>query len=177
MVQLNFDASTVTPAEPRGDYPLLPEAWYSAYIDETIMKPTKANIERRNDSEYLQLRFALLDWADTIPMPMDIKISGRKFYTRLNIKNASAEAVKIAYEHLSAIGHATGVISIGTSEQLHDKPLDVFLKHSMGSDNVMRNEIAGYRACLQSQPVINANQPAANDNSQPTGNTPPVWDQ
>lgn len=175
MVQLNFDANSVEPSQPRGDYPVLPEAWYSAYIDESEMKPTKAKTEGLSGNEYLQFRFALMDWADEKPMPSNLtKISGLKYFTRLNIKNTSKEAVEIAYRDLSAIGHAVGVTSIATSDQLHDKPMEIYLKQTIDKNNKVRNEITGYRPCItkaQHNPgqITNVSQPAANND--------PIWEQ
>lgn len=146
MVQLNFDANSVEPSEKR-EYPQLPRAWYSAFIDESIMKDTKGKLEGKNNNEYLQLRFILMDWADSSPMPMDIKISGRKFYAILNIKNSNKDAVEIAYRDLSAIGHAVGVTSISTSDLLHDKPLEIFLEAELDRNGKPVNSISAYRAC------------------------------
>jgi len=179
MVQLNFDATTVDPSEKR-EYPQLPRAWYSAYIDESIMKDTKAKQEGKNNNEYLQLRFALLDWAENSPMPMDIKISGRKFYARLNIKNSNKDAVEIAYRDLSAIGHAVGVTSITTSDLLHDKPLEVFLEEELDNKGNPVNAITAYRACNsggdQLQKMAEMNQNTDMQGQQNNGSKKALWE-
>lgn len=178
MVDLNFDANSVEPSEKR-EYPQLPRAWYSAYIDESEMRDTKAKLEGRNDNAYLQLRFVLMDWADNEQMPLSIKPNGRKFFARLNINNSNKEAVEIAYRDLSAIGHAVGVTSISTSDLLHDKPLEIFLE-TTEYNGKPSNEIAAYRACnsgadaSQMQKMADMNKSSATqESSGATGGSTP----
>lgn len=177
MVQLNFDANSVDPSEKR-EYPQLPRAWYSAYIDESVMKDTKAKLEGKNSNEYLQLRFILMDWADSSPMPMDIKISGRRFYAILNIKNSNKDAVEIAYRDLSAIGHAVGVTSILTSDLLHDKPLEIFLEEELDNKGKPKNSITAYRTCNAGGEQLTkmAEMNKSTQSQQSETNGPALWD-
>ena len=153
MVQINIDPNynpadnDYDPTEKR-EYPQLPRAWYSAYIDESIMKDTNDKKAGLNDHEYLQLRFILMDWADSRPMPMDIKPNGRKFWGIYNIRNSNAQAVEIAYRELKDIGHASGVMGSNVDTSLlHDKPLEIFLEEITDNKGKPGNKIVAYRAC------------------------------
>lgn len=179
MVDLNIDVTNIEPSEKR-EFPQLPEGWYSAYIDESEMKPTKDNLAGKNNNEYLQLRFSLMDWVDEKQLPPTAdKISGRTIYTRLNIKNNNEQAVEIAYRDLSAIGHAVGVTSITSSELLHDKPLDIYLSETINNKNKPTNEINGYRSCVTMNELNQVRQAEANihankESQTSTSNT--LWD-
>src|SRR4051794_10388841 len=99
---LSFDASGVAP---RSAFDIIPDGWYRAWITESEMKPTTKG------GEYLQLVWEILDGEH----------KGRKVWDRLNLKNASQAAVDIAQQTLSAICHATGVMRIANTGQLHGK--------------------------------------------------------
>jgi hypothetical protein len=111
MAQLNFNAQQVAPAQPFGDP--LPEAWYVM----TITKSETMPVKDKPSEGYLQLEFTVAQG------PMQ----GRKATHRLNLYNANQQAVDIAYGELSAICHATGVIQVQDSQQLHNIPLGVKL--------------------------------------------------
>lgn len=131
MTQLNFDASTVVPAT--GAQDALPAGWYNAAADESEMKPTKDG-----SGAFLQIRFNILDGAHV----------GKKFYTRLNIKNMNPVAVGIAFKELSAICHATGIIQLQDSAQLHGVPLKVKVKFRAASADGQyeaSNDITAYK--------------------------------
>lgn len=130
MAQLNFDATQVAPDEGTGE--ALPAGWYNAMIDESEMKPTKA----ADGSCYLQLRFTVLDG----------QYAGRKFWDRLNLVNANDEAVRIAKGQLSALCHATGVMQVQDTSQLHGIPVKVRLKYRAANDQYeASNDVGGYK--------------------------------
>lgn len=138
MAQLNFDANTVVPAT--GAQDALPAGWYNAAADESEMKPTKDG-----SGAFLQIRFNILDGAQV----------GKKLYTRLNIKNMNPVAVEIAFKELSAICHATGIIQLQDSAQLHGVPLKVKVKLRTASADGQyeaSNDITAYK---------NVNDPSA----------------
>ena len=117
MAQLNFDAATVDPTPSRQS---LPTGWYTAKIVNSEMKPTS-----KGDGSYLALTLEVLDG----PRP------GAKLFTNLNLENTNPVAVEIAYKTLSSICHATGVIKLAASEQLHGIPMAVrvLLKPAQGN--------------------------------------------
>ena len=95
MAKLNdtFDASQVDPAKPNEP---LPPGDYPVQIIQSEMRVTKAGT-----GQYLWLEMEILDG----------EAKGRKLWDRLNLVNASDQARQIAERTLSAICHATGVMS------------------------------------------------------------------
>lgn len=127
MVQLNFDAQQYVPLEERG---AVPAGWYNVAMDKSEAKPTKDG-----SGMYLECQFVVLDGLH----------KGARFWTRLNIRNSSPQAVEIAYRELSSIAHACGVMQVQDSSQLHNIPLKVKVKvrKSEGYDD--QNEITAYK--------------------------------
>lgn len=111
MVALNFDATQVAPDT---GFDALPAGWYNVAIDHSESKPTK-DADAQNPWYYVELRFNILDG----------QYQGRKFFSRLNLRNKSQEAMEIAYKQLSAICHAVGVMSVQDTSQLHGLPMKV----------------------------------------------------
>lgn len=118
--------------EPQAPMETLPAGDYQAIISASEMKPTK-----NAGGEYLELTFTVLEG----------EYKGRKIWSRLNLVNANQQAVDIARRELSAVCHATGVMQITDSVQLHDKPLTIVVKVAKDKNdpNVIRNEISGYK--------------------------------
>lgn len=128
MAQLNFDASTVSPSE---SIEAIPAGWYNAQIDQSEMKPTKDG-----SGAYLELRFSVLDG----------QYANRKVFTRLNLRNSNPVAQEIAYKQLSAICHATGVMQVQDSQQLHGRPLKIKVKvRAASGDYEASNEISSFK--------------------------------
>jgi hypothetical protein len=129
MAQLNFDATAVTPST--GVAEAVPAGWYNVAMDESSMKPTK-----NADGFYLEARFNILDG----------QYVGRKLFIRLNVRNANPIAQEIAYKDLSAICHATGVLQVADSTQLHGRPLKVKVKVRKATDEYeASNDITAYK--------------------------------
>lgn len=128
MSQLNFDATTVSPSE---SIEAIPAGWYNAQIDQSEMKPTKDG-----SGAYLELRFSVLDG----------QYANRKVFTRLNVRNNNPVAQEIAYKQLSAICHATGVLRVQDSQQLHGLPLKIKVKvRAASGDYEASNEISSFK--------------------------------
>ena len=126
---LNFDATTVAPDTGGGDP--VPAGWYNVMVDESEMKPTKAEGGLR-----LSLRFTI----------MDGQYANRKVFTGLNLKNANPVAQEIAYKQLSAICHAVGVMQVQDSQQLHGRPLKIKVKvRAASGDYEASNDITSYK--------------------------------
>ena len=120
MAQLNFDASQVAPQQ---TFDPIPAGWYNAMITESEMKPTS-----NGQGAYLQMTIKVVDGAH----------AGRQVFDRLNLQNANPVASEIAYRRLSAYCHATGVIQVQTSQQLHGIPFKV--RVSLRTDNTGQYE-------------------------------------
>ena len=128
MAQLNFDASTVPPSE---SIEAIPAGWYNAQIDQSEMKPTKDG-----SGAYLALRFSILDG----------QYVNRKVFTRLNLRNANPVAQEIAYKQLSAICHATGVLQVQDSQQLHGRPMKIKVSvRAASGDYEASNELKAFK--------------------------------
>jgi hypothetical protein len=137
-VKLNFNAAEVEPAVA---LEVIPAAWYNATVDESEMVST-----RDGTSEYLQLRFSVIDG----------QYANRKLFDRLHINNANPVAREIAYKELSAIAHAVGVLHVEDSEQLHGIPLKI--KVSIRRDSTgqyePQNEVKGYKSVNDTAPGV-----------------------
>jgi hypothetical protein len=127
--EINFDSTTVDPTSP---FNPLPNGTYRMHIVESEVKPTKDNQGR-----YLQLTWQVLDGEH----------KGKKVWDRLNIVNNNATAKDIAQRALSAICHATGVLKLSNSQQLHHKPVMVKVVVRQDSGRDPSNDVKGYVAC------------------------------
>jgi len=162
----SFDATTVEPAKPR-EGGTIPEGWYKAWITDSELK---SNAKRTG-------RLFEFTWE-----VLEGEHKGWRVWDRLNVENPSAEAQRIALESMSAICHATGVLKMQHSGQLHGKPCMIKVVIKPGDakkdpqGNIMRdsegavithpprNEIKGYLpvdGAVSSRPKVGANAPGA----------------
>ena len=102
------------------------------------MKETRAGTGR-----YLQLEFEITDG----------EYAGRKLWSRLNIENQNAEAVRLARADLSAICRAVNVLTPSDSIDLHNLPL-VIKVHCRKDKNTgeITNDIRGYESKANYKP-------------------------
>lgn len=100
----SFDASQVKPSAP---LEAIPAAFYNVAVTDGEIVPTKDG-----SGERLTLELTVLDG--------DFK--GRKIFDGLNIKNKNPQAQEIAWQQLSAICHATGVLRLTDVQELYNKP-------------------------------------------------------
>lgn len=117
MAQLGteFDATTV---DPSGGYPLVPAGKYMAQIIASDMRPTKDG-----NGAYLQLELEIIDGPE----------AGKKVFDRLNLHNTNQTTVAIAQRSLSQICHATGILSVSDSEQLHARRMLIDVRIEPGT--------------------------------------------
>lgn len=108
---LNFDATQVQPSEGRPDP--VPAGWYVAMITESSLKPTADG-----QGQFAELVHTICEG----------QYSGRKIYTNHNIRNANPITEKIAYEQLSAIAHAAGVLHVANTSLIENIPMRVKAK-------------------------------------------------
>lgn len=170
-----FDARQV---EPNAAFEPIPTGWYPVKIIKSEMKPTNAK-----DGSYLELEVEVLSG----------EFAGRKGWDRLNLVNGNPTAVEIAYRTLSAICHATGVININDSSQLHGIPLQarfvLVAPRTVDNKNYdASNDIRGYKAIDAANGAAVAGTPpwtptpvvptAATkpDGWAPPSTTPPPWE-
>lgn len=176
MATLNFDARTVAPDT---GVDTVPAGWYNVLVDESELKPTK-----NGDGAYLNVRYNILDG----------QFAGRKLFSRINLKNANPVAQEIGFKQLSALAHATGVLQVADSSQLHNIPIKVKVKIRKDKEGEYedQNEITTWKnineqvGAVAGAPTIGAptyqppQQPAQNwgpppGAQQPAQNAGQVW--
>ena len=135
MAIINFNANEV---EPSKAFDPIPAGKYIAVITDSEMKETRAGTGR-----YLQLEFEITDG----------EYAGRKLWSRLNIENQNAEAVRMARADLSAICRAVNVLTPNDSIDLHNLPL-VIKVHCRKDKNTgeITNDIRGYESKANYKP-------------------------
>lgn len=171
MVALNFDATNIATQKA---FTLLPPGRYLCKIIASEMKPTKDGA-----GQYLQLTHEVSDGAH----------AGSTFTNNLNLENANAQTVDIAYKTLSTICHHIGKIKIKDSKELHNQPIIAILEveskpKQTGDGTFESNRIKGYdKASADSVSTSSAptagQLPAGGEAAQPTtqqaaGNKP-AW--
>ena len=135
MVQLNFDA---TQFAPNTGFEPVPEGWYNVAITESEVKPTKDK-----EGAFLQLKVSIIDGPH----------ANKPIFIRLNIQNASQQAVDIAYRELSSICHAIGVDGFADTSQLHGIPFQVRVIVRPAKDGYdASNNVKGYRDARGNEP-------------------------
>lgn len=107
MAEINFNAANVKPSTGAGDP--IPLNDYRMHIVESSTAVASSGAENK----ILKLTLEVLDG----------EYKGRKVFVNLNIVNSNATAQKIAQEDLSAICHATNVMQLKDSSQLHHIPM------------------------------------------------------
>ena len=123
-----FDANQV---DPSNSYEVIAAGWYPAQLEKSEMKKTKAG-----DGSYLSLMFKILDGES----------KGRTIFTNLNLDNPNPVAVEIAERNFSSLCHATGVLVVKDTEQLHGKPVEIKVGISPAEGKYdASNDIKGYR--------------------------------
>jgi hypothetical protein len=141
MATLNFDANTVEPAAALDP---VPAGWYNVKIVESELKPTSSG------------KGAMLVLTEQI---IDGQFAGRKLWDRLNLQNENLVTVEIAQKTLSAICHATGVMQVQDSAQLHGLPMMAKVTvraagpGNDGKNYDASNEIKGYKPVENVQPA------------------------
>lgn len=151
MASLNFDASTV---QPQDSFAPIPAGTYVAQVTDSSIKPTKSGT-----GTILNLTWTILDG----------QYVNRKVFDRINIQNANPEAEKIGQRQLSAICHASGVLKLADSNQLHGKPVKITVKIRQSAEFGDSNEVKSYEQTGSAAPMFSAAQQA----QQAPASTPP----
>lgn len=136
MAQLNFDANNVAP---NVGLEAVPAGKYEVVIVDSEMKDTKTG-----NGKYLQLTMQIIDG----------EYKGRKLWTRLNLNNPSADAVRIAQGELSAICRAVNVMTLKDTAQIHNLPMivGVGVEKNKQTDE-LQNKVKAYYAKAASAPA------------------------
>ena len=128
-----FDASQVAPST---GYDVIPKGEYVMRIADSDVVPNSAQT-----GTVLKLTLEVVSG----------EYAGRKVFDQLNLSNPNEMAVKISRERLSAYCHATGVIQLQDSQQLHGIPFTAKVKIKVDKNGVYddRNEIASCKKLEQ----------------------------
>ena len=122
-----FDATNV---KPDVGFDPIPEGKYPCAIVASAFESTKDGT-----GQMLKLELEVVDGQH----------KGRKVFARLNLKNKSDEAVRIAQAQLSAICHALGILKPKDSSELHNRPMLVTIKLRKREDNgELVNEVKAF---------------------------------
>lgn len=129
MAQLNFNAQGV---DTTSQFDAIPAGDYEAMVTASQQKATKDGT-----GSFLELTLEIQSG----------QYQGRRLWDRLNLQNKNPKAVEIAQKQLAMLCHATGVMQVNDSEQLHNRPViaKVSAKHDDYSGEI-RNEVKGYKA-------------------------------
>lgn len=128
-----FDASQVAPST---GYDVIPKGEY-------VMRITDSDVVSNSAQTGNVLKLTL--------EVVSGEYAGRKVFDQLNLSNPNEMAVKISRERLSAYCHATGVIQLQDSQQLHGIPFVAKVKIKVDKNGVYddRNEIASCKKMEQ----------------------------
>lgn len=128
-----FDASQVAPST---GYDVIPKGEYVMRITDSDVVPNSAQT-----GTILKLTLEVVSG----------EYAGRKVFDQLNLTNPNEMAVKISRERLSAYCHATGVIQLQDSQQLHGIPFVAKVKIKVDKNGVYddRNEISSCKKMEQ----------------------------
>lgn len=155
---INFDANTVAP-NTRPDP--LPNGEYTAIITESEVAPT-AN----GKGKLLKLEFQVTEG----------EYKGRKAWAQLCVQHENEQTQKIAQGQLSAICHATGVLKLQNSSQLHGIPLRIRTVVTKSAGYDPKNEIKGYKPLDGgAAPTPAAAAAATPTAAAPTASAVPSW--
>jgi hypothetical protein len=128
MASLNFNAEGI---DTTNTFDAIPAGDYEAMVTHSEMRKTKDMT-----GEYLELTLEIQAG----------QYQGRKLWDRLNLANQNPKAVEIAQKQLAQLCHATGVMQVKNSEQLHNKPVIMKVAAKNDPQRGMQNEVKGYKA-------------------------------
>lgn len=128
MASINFDASGI---DTTSQFDAIPAGDYEAMVTDSTMKSTKDGT-----GQYLELTIEIQSG----------QFQGRRLWDRLNLSNRNPKAVEIAQKQLAQLCHATGVLQVQDSQQLHNRPIVMKVAVKNDPERGPSNEIKGYKA-------------------------------
>ena len=127
MAKFQFDATQVAPSQALDP---IPAGWYIGHIVESELTEN-----RNKDGAYINFQIEVLDGP----------YKGRKVFGRMNVYNKNPQAQEIAYRELSALCHATGVLRVEDTQQLHGRPFEVKVSVRKDEGYEPSNDVKGFR--------------------------------
>lgn len=146
MANLGFDATTVAPQQ---TFTPIPAGAYIATIIDSEVKQT----QKGGTMAVFTLQVA------------DGEFAGRKLFARINVRNPSPQAEQIGQSQLSALCHATGVLQLQDTAQVHGKFVRARVKIRKDPTGQYgdQNEVSGFEAVggTTAAPAAAVSAPAA----------------
>jgi hypothetical protein len=155
MSKLLFDASKVAPATP---FEPVPAGWYPVVIDKSEVKPVKPP----GSGKYIKIECVIIDG----------EYKNRRIFAQLNIENKSAQAQEIGQQQFSALCHATGVIRLNDTQELHGKPFQIKVSVKADEGYEPKNDVKGFKAVEGGAPAAATGAPAPAWAGKPAGAAP-----
>jgi hypothetical protein len=129
MAFINFDSTNIAPDTSREP---IPAGTYLSHITESDLVSAKSG-----NGQNLKLTFEVLDG----------QFKGRKIYETLCVQHTNGDTQRIAQAKLSAICHATGLLRVQDSSELHYKPIKLNVTVQPPANGYdAQNRIKGYEA-------------------------------
>lgn len=163
MTAFSFNAADVAPQE---SFSPLPAGVYLAHAVESAVAPT------RTGGQMIKMTFQVLQG----------QYANRKVFANINVRNSNPDAERIGQSQLSALCHATGVLQLQDTSQLHNKPVNIRVRIRKDDTGQYgdKNEVSGFEAAsaagvpASAAPAARfpAAPPAANQPAQPAS---PPW--
>jgi hypothetical protein len=129
-VQVNFDATTVDPAQA---LEALPAGTYICTLTDSEQKENSSGT-----GHHMRMVFTVQEG----------EYKGRKVIETLNLWNKSEAAQEIAWREFSALCHATGVLQVQDTQQLHGQPVLLTLTVEESEQYGAQNRIKAYDAVM-----------------------------
>ena len=129
MAFINFDSTNIAPET---KYEPIPAGTYLAHIVDSDLVASKTG-----NGQNLKLVFEVLDG----------QFKSRKVHENLCVQHTNTDTQRIAQSKLSAICHATGLLRVQDSSELHYKPvrLNVTIQPAQNGFDA-QNRVKGYEA-------------------------------
>jgi len=163
MAELDMDFNPAEVPEDDRSFEPLPAGDYTMQIIDSEIKPTKSG-----EGQQLVLTIEVIEGP----------LSNRRVWDRLNIRNQSADAQRIAQRSLADLCLAVGITSLKNSEDLHFKPftgkvaIRVDKSGQYGPQNTVRYKARGGAAPRAAGAPSVAHQAAAQASKPATGAKP-----
>lgn len=134
MPYLDFNAKEVQPEQ---SFTCVPRGQYIACVQTSDLR-----LNRKATGHLLTLTFVIQEG----------EYKGHRIFDNVNIQHDNPKVQRIGQAHLSALCHATHVLKLENSSQLHDIPVKIDVSIEEGSNGYPdRNKIVGFASITKPQ--------------------------
>jgi hypothetical protein len=153
----SFDVNEL-PVGNTGNFEPLPAGWYTATINQSELKATKAG-----NGQYIKMRYDI-----TGPSHQ-----GRVVFGNLNIKNANPKAEEIGRQQLGEIMRAIGLAKVTDTDQLIGGQIAIKLEIKQDAQYGASNEVKAFKS-VSGSPAPTTAMPASAP-AAASGKAAPPW--